>query len=193
MIQQWLANGRPFHRPPIFRPVCHPTARPSACCRSPSAIRTPWSSTCAAGRPEAGLGATGRTGPMGTTVVRGGVGYPRSRVETRARRLRRAVLKDEASVRLSRRIAPQARRAGASAPELTGMTGELLNRLHRHSSLLNSSMVSPASRTIPPIVYGFRGSPRGIVMMRVPSVITTWRPWRATRKPHFSRARTASR
>ena len=44
------------------------------------------------------------------------------------------------------------------------------------SNFLNCSIVRPASRTIPPIVYSFTGSLRGTVMIRVPSVITMCLP-----------------
>src|SRR3989442_4618788 len=62
-----------------------------------------------------------------------------------------------------------------------------------HSNLRNSSTVSPASRTMPPIVYAFTGLCRGIVRMRTPSVITMCFPCRTTPNPAFSSARTASR
>ncbi len=61
-----------------------------------------------------------------------------------------------------------------------------------YRSARNSSSVSPASRTMPPMVNAFTGLCRGIVMIRTPSVITMCLPCRATRKPAFCRARTAS-
>jgi hypothetical protein len=61
-----------------------------------------------------------------------------------------------------------------------------------YRSFLNSSTESPASRTIPPIVKALIGFARGIVRMRLPSVMTTCFPSQAMRKPAFWSARTAS-
>lgn len=58
---------------------------------------------------------------------------------------------------------------------------------------MNSSIVRPASRTIPPIVKALIGLARGSVRMRRPSVMTTCLLSRATWNPAFSSALTASR
>jgi len=68
-----------------------------------------------------------------------------------------------------------------------------LTRVEPHSNLRNSSLVNPTSRTMLPIVIAFTGLWRGIVITRLPSVMTICLPWRAIRKPNFSNARTASR
>ena len=57
-----------------------------------------------------------------------------------------------------------------------------------YNNLLNSSTVSPASRTIPAIVNALTGFWRGMVRIRTPSVITMCLPCRTTSKPAFSRA-----
>jgi len=69
-----------------------------------------------------------------------------------------------------------------------GLAGPLIQ-----SNFLNCSIVKPASRTMPPIVYWLTGLLRGIVMIRVPSVITICLPRVAIVKPLFSKARTARR
>jgi alpha-L-fucosidase len=61
------------------------------------------------------------------------------------------------------------------------------------SSLRNSSMVRPASLTLPAMVIAWTGSCRGIVTLRTPSDITMCLPWRRIRKLAFSGARTAWR
>ena len=66
-----------------------------------------------------------------------------------------------------------------------------LSPVSTYSSFRNSSSLSPASRTMPPIVKALTGLWRGIVRMRASSVMTTCLPWRSTRKPAFSRALTA--
>ena len=67
-----------------------------------------------------------------------------------------------------------------------------LNR--RYSSFLKSSTFIPASRIIPPIVYAFTGSCRGIVRITSPLDITIcFAPSRVTRNPAFSNALTALR
>jgi len=66
-------------------------------------------------------------------------------------------------------------------------------QISHYNSLRKSSLVKPASRTMFPIVIALIGLCRGIVMIRVPSVITICLPWRATQKPAFSKARSASR
>ncbi len=58
-------------------------------------------------------------------------------------------------------------------------------------SLRNSSMVSPASRTIAAMVMAFTGSCRGIVILRTPFVMTMCLPCRKIQKPAFSKPRTA--
>jgi len=70
----------------------------------------------------------------------------------------------------------------------------LFDRLVPHyNSFLNSSIVRPASRTMPPIVNALTGLARGIVRMRRPSDMTTCLPSRTTLKPAFSKARIAWR
>ena len=61
------------------------------------------------------------------------------------------------------------------------------------SNALNSSTVRPVSRTYPPSVNALTGLCRGIVTIRVPSVITICLLWRAMRNPAFCSARTAAR
>ena len=62
-----------------------------------------------------------------------------------------------------------------------------------YRSFLNSPIVSPASCTIPPIVYALTGLWRGMVTMRTPSDMTMCFPSRTTRKPAFLSAFTAAR
>ena len=56
-----------------------------------------------------------------------------------------------------------------------------------YRKLRNCCSLRLASRTMPPIVYALTGLCLGIVRIRLPSVITTCLPCRATRKPAFSR------
>jgi hypothetical protein len=76
---------------------------------------------------------------------------------------------------------------------ILGVRERTSSRRSFQSNLRNSSAVSPASCTIPPIVKAWIGLCRGIVTWRVPSLITICLPWRMIVNPAFSRARTAFR
>jgi len=62
-----------------------------------------------------------------------------------------------------------------------------------YNKSLNSSMLNPASRTIPAIVNELTGLARGIVIIRVPLVIVICLPWLAIQNPAFLKPLTAPR
>jgi hypothetical protein len=77
---------------------------------------------------------------------------------------------------------------------LFGPVFEPLKDPDYYSNFLNSSTVSPASLTIPPMVKALIGLFRGIVRNLMPSDITIcFFPERSIRKPAFSKAFTARR
>jgi hypothetical protein len=79
-------------------------------------------------------------------------------------------------------------RSGQATPGRCGDGLDAGVEFHYQSRSLNRVIVRPASLTIPPMVIAFTGLCRGIVMKRVPSLITMCLPWRRTLKPAFSNA-----